>query len=177
MKRDLIFISIESWTEFGSYRDINNFKDWVEYNIEIIESDNNSQLKQEDFILDNSPAIKLSFVNWPYENWIGRRIFTQKGKRIFEINASIDPEYQTTYLPIFDKMLSSIKLIEEFCGTSTNGSCVSDSDCVKGGCSGQVCQSKNEEPTVTTCEYKDCYNAQSYGLNCKCVDKKCQWAK
>ena len=78
---------------------------------------------------------------------------------------------------IIHQMLSTFMFIEEFCGTSTYGSCTIDSDCIAGGCSGQVCQSKNEEPIVTTCEYKDCYNAQSYGLDCKCVDKKCQWAK
>ena len=66
---------------------------------------------------------------------------------------------------------------KEFCGTSTYGSCASDSDCIKDGCSGQVCRSKNGESIVTTCEHKDCYNAQSYGLECSCVDKKCQWSK
>jgi len=79
--------------------------------------------------------------------------------------------------PIFNQMLSTFKFIEEFCGTSSYGSCVSNLDCTAGGCSGQVCQSKNEESMITTCEYKDCYNAQSYGLGCKCVDKKCQWLK
>jgi eight-cysteine-cluster-containing protein len=77
----------------------------------------------------------------------------------------------------FNQILSTFKFIEEFCGTSTYGGCSANSDCIAGGCSGQVCQSKTEESTVTTCEYKDCYNAQSYGLACKCVDKKCQWSK
>lgn len=62
-----------------------------------------------------------------------------------------------------------------FCGTSTLGSCQIDSDCVNGGCSGQVCQSKNEEPVITTCEYLDCYNADPYGVGCKCKNNKCQW--
>jgi len=65
---------------------------------------------------------------------------------------------------------------EPFCGTSTNGSCTEDEDCVTGGCSGQVCQGRTEEPVITTCEYRDCYRAIDYGLGCKCVDKKCQWA-
>ena len=66
---------------------------------------------------------------------------------------------------------------EEFCGWSTNKSCISDSGCISGGCSGQVCQSKNEEGVITTCEYRDCYSAEKYGLSCKCANNKCQWIK
>lgn len=66
---------------------------------------------------------------------------------------------------------------DSFCGQSTFGRCSSDSDCQKGGCSGQVCQSKSEKPVITTCEFKDCYDAESYDLGCKCVEKKCQWVK
>jgi len=62
-----------------------------------------------------------------------------------------------------------------FCGWSTNGSCTSDADCTSGGCSGQVCQSKSEEPVITTCEYKDCYNADASGVECGCLAGKCQW--
>ena len=65
---------------------------------------------------------------------------------------------------------------EEFCGTSTKGSCASSADCVTGGCSGQVCQSKNEEPVITTCEWTGCYDETQYGLSCKCVENKCQWS-
>jgi len=65
--------------------------------------------------------------------------------------------------------------IDDFCGTSTNGQCSADVDCMTGGCSGQVCQSKSEEPVITTCEYTECYNAQTYGKTCGCVNSKCQW--
>lgn len=64
---------------------------------------------------------------------------------------------------------------ESFCGTSTNGQCSVDSDCTSGGCSGQVCQSKSEEPMITTCEYRDCYNAEAYGVKCGCVSEQCKW--
>ncbi len=67
--------------------------------------------------------------------------------------------------------------LEDFCGFSTYGSCSSDSECSAGGCSGQVCQSKNEEPVITTCEFRDCYNAKKYNLKCRCVENKCQWSK
>ncbi len=64
-----------------------------------------------------------------------------------------------------------------FCGSSTYGTCESSADCVVGGCSGQVCGSKFDEPRGTTCEYRACYDAASYGLGCGCVKNRCQWAK
>jgi len=66
---------------------------------------------------------------------------------------------------------------DKFCGWSTAGLCSNDSDCMTGGCSGQVCQSTSEEPVVTTCEYSECYNAEAYGLSCGCVNGRCEWKK
>jgi len=63
----------------------------------------------------------------------------------------------------------------EFCGFSTFGECKNDSDCFISGCSSQVCQSKLEEPILTTCEYKDCYDYFKFNLSCKCIDNMCQW--
>lgn len=63
----------------------------------------------------------------------------------------------------------------EFCGISSLDSCNVDSDCVVGGCSSQICQSQDTEPTMSTCEYALCYNPQPYNLSCKCVDAKCKW--
>ncbi|MBU4501571.1 MAG: eight-cysteine-cluster domain-containing protein [Nanoarchaeota archaeon] len=68
-----------------------------------------------------------------------------------------------------------VEVEEPFCGTSIGGKCESDDECVKGGCSSQLCESKNEEPLNTICDYKECYNADKYGLSCKCVENKCQW--
>jgi eight-cysteine-cluster-containing protein len=62
-----------------------------------------------------------------------------------------------------------------FCGWSTGGSCSTDADCWEGGCSGQVCQGKDEEPVITTCEWKDCYDNNKLGLDCGCIAGKCQW--
>ena len=64
--------------------------------------------------------------------------------------------------------------ITGFCGVSMKTACQADNDCKAGGCSGQVCEGKNEN-TITTCEYKDCFDAEKYNLKCKCVDRKCQW--
>lgn len=63
---------------------------------------------------------------------------------------------------------------EAFCGTSTNAACTSDRDCFIGGCSGQICAGRGENP-VSTCEYRDCYNAAEYNLSCRCVEGKCRW--
>ena len=65
----------------------------------------------------------------------------------------------------------------EFCGFSTLGTCSSDFDCIFGGCSSQVCQSKYEEPLITTCEFQECYNADVYQVSCGCVNNRCQWHK
>ncbi len=64
-----------------------------------------------------------------------------------------------------------------FCGRSTYGSCKTDNDCLKGGCSSQICQAKDEEPIITTCEWRDCYDAEKYGVKCGCFNGKCQWGK
>ena len=63
----------------------------------------------------------------------------------------------------------------EFCGYSTYGACDADSDCMTGGCSGQVCQSRFEDPVITTCEWRDCYNADKYDVSCGCVEGMCKW--
>jgi len=67
--------------------------------------------------------------------------------------------------------------IAQFCGSSTKGKCTTNTDCITGGCSGQVCQSSSEESIVSTCEYQDCYDAQKFGLACQCSNQQCQWAK
>jgi len=67
------------------------------------------------------------------------------------------------------------KIKEDFCGSSTKGECNSDADCVTGGCSGQICQSKSEEQLTTTCEFKECYRASDYGLSCRCINNQCIW--
>ncbi len=67
--------------------------------------------------------------------------------------------------------------VENFCGSSTSGKCATNVDCKAGGCSGQICQSINEEGAITTCEWQDCYDHSKYELECQCVNKQCQWQK
>lgn len=65
----------------------------------------------------------------------------------------------------------------EFCGASTNGDCQENSDCQISGCSNQICQSQAEEPQTTTCEFRDCYDAQKYKAQCACQNQQCQWTE
>lgn len=65
---------------------------------------------------------------------------------------------------------------EGFCGFSTYGRCTKNDDCIKDGCSGQVCRSIYEERIITTCEWRECYDASKYGLSCRCVNRVCAWA-
>ncbi len=91
----------------------------------------------------------------------------------FDMSGAGEVEIIKAILESFELAHSS--RIEGFCGTSTNGQCYGDSDCMSGGCSGQVCQSKSEEPVITACEYRDCYDANKYGVACKCIENKCRW--
>jgi len=65
----------------------------------------------------------------------------------------------------------------KFCGWSTYGKCSSDKDCITTGCSKQICQSRFEKPMLTTCEWKDCYDTEKFGIACRCVEGRCQWVK
>lgn len=52
--------------------------------------------------------------------------------------------------------------------------CQRDADCLRTGCSGQICAG---EPVVTTCEWRDeyaCYR-ESYA-QCACINGSCGWA-
>ena len=61
-----------------------------------------------------------------------------------------------------------------FCGTSTYVECTAASDCNIGGCSGQLCGTTPEN-SITTCEWKECYDDAQYGVACGCFEGKCQW--
>jgi eight-cysteine-cluster-containing protein len=70
-----------------------------------------------------------------------------------------------------------IKSLEgEFCGWSTYAECKSDADCKAAGCSGQVCAGVGEE-IITTCEWRECFDAAKYGMRCGCINNQCQWAQ
>lgn len=51
------------------------------------------------------------------------------------------------------------------------GGCASDADCMRTGCSGQICY---HEPVITTCEWNDAYACFDYA-DCSCVGGQCAW--
>lgn len=71
-------------------------------------------------------------------------------------------------------LIKTVSAMEPFCGWSTYSPCSIDSDCQASGCNNQVCERVGEN-TITTCEFRECYSAEKYGLTCQCINKKCQW--
>lgn len=63
------------------------------------------------------------------------------------------------------------------CSSVPQGSeCKVDGDCVKSGCSGTVCQSKDAEKMYSTCEWKSEYACYKQ-IACGCSNGYCQWDK
>ena len=56
------------------------------------------------------------------------------------------------------------------CARSTGDACSSDSDCLVGGCGGELCYGAASGEGITTC---DCTAPE--GLSCGCVDGACTW--
>ena len=104
---------------------------------------------------------------------VGHEVEGRIGYSCWAIQQEGSSELDKNWIKQIEKTLT----LEEFCGWSTYGNSSSDSDCTAGGCSGQVCQSKYEEPVITTCEWRDCFDASKYGLKCRCIDGRCQWLK
>jgi eight-cysteine-cluster-containing protein len=76
------------------------------------------------------------------------------------------------------KELSLKEDLGNFCGTSTNEKCAESTDCIPGGCSGQVCmRAKQQEGITTSCEWKNCYADEKYGVFCDCIQSECVWTK
>ena len=126
IKKDLMFIEIESWEEFSPvYGEGFTFKDFIDEEIVFFKSRWDSQLKEEDFVLDGNPAVKTSHVKYPILDSSYKQIvimiYIQK-ERMYKINAWIDFEAQDTYLPIFNQILSTFKFIEDdkFAGWATH---------------------------------------------------------
>ena len=59
---------------------------------------------------------------------------------------------------------------------TSSAECAVNSDCMKGGCSSQICAPAAQEGIITTCEYRpeyDCYQE----ANCGCVQGTCGWTE
>ena len=58
-------------------------------------------------------------------------------------------------------------------GPEADGECSADADCVKGGCSGEVCATpKSLEGMMGTCEVLPCFEVLQA---CGCNDGRCTW--
>ncbi|KKP37442.1 MAG: hypothetical protein UR27_C0006G0049 [Candidatus Peregrinibacteria bacterium GW2011_GWA2_33_10] len=75
------------------------------------------------------------------------------------------------------KLTWTLPVVGKFCGLSTYGYCETEKDCFRGGCSGQVCQNKQDEGMGIICEWNNCYMNKLYNLGCQCINNQCQWAK
>jgi len=89
-----------------------------------------------------------------------------------------DEKFRVTFTDYSGQVreIKEIKWEGEFCGWSTYAECSSDTDCKVTGCSGQVCAGIKEE-IVTTCEWRECFDAGRYSMFCGCVNNKCQWTQ
>lgn len=83
------------------------------------------------------------------------------------------------WVAVYGGEVRSVKVLYEgmrgFCGRSTYGRCRTDLDCVRDGCSGEVCRSVLEDPVITPCIWRECYDVRKYKAVCSCVNGMCQW--
>ena len=75
-------------------------------------------------------------------------------------------------MPIYEDPVDEV---QEFCGYSSIDSCNVDIDCMTTGCSGQICHAVISGDVITDCEYKECFNAENFGLRCGCFEGLCAW--
>lgn len=54
---------------------------------------------------------------------------------------------------------------------------VSKNGCIVGGCSGEICQDKDEEPMASTCLYKEEYDCYKKAVCERQSDGKCGWTQ
>src|SRR6185436_4225912 len=58
-------------------------------------------------------------------------------------------------------------------GTETDGECTADADCVKTGCSSELCIAKSAAAGVmSTCEMRTCFQVLE---SCTCQEGHCRW--
>jgi eight-cysteine-cluster-containing protein len=76
----------------------------------------------------------------------------------------------TTTTPINE---TEVAPVEE---TPATGECTTASDCVRAGCSTQLCVPSSQSDIITTCEYKSSYDCLPLS-SCGCNEGKCGWAQ
>lgn len=79
-------------------------------------------------------------------------------------------------------VLASLLLVAAACGGKSNPAPnptpePAQGACVKGGCSGTVCQDEAEPPVVTTCEYRAEYACYQSATCERQADGACGWTE
>ena len=64
---------------------------------------------------------------------------------------------------------------EDYYGSSTNGPCSVNSDCIVSGCNSEICQAVGEEMIMSICMEPDKPLPSDLGFECKCVESACKW--
>lgn len=110
-------VDIESWTSYINMDEPPKeftFQESINKEIEFFRSNSDSMLKKEDFVLDNSPATKVTF---EYKNSMTEErekrivVYAEKGNRKYSISAFIRGNEACSYVLIFEKMLATFKFI------------------------------------------------------------------
>ena len=65
-------------------------------------------------------------------------------------------------------------IVNGFCGTQTETFCSQDSDCMVGGCSGEICQARKDNMMNSICLFEDCYQKPT-NVYCGCDSGQCKW--
>lgn len=66
-------------------------------------------------------------------------------------------------------------LLVSGCRRADSVECLTDSDCSVGGCSGQICTTKEKAASIiTTCEWKEEYMCYQK-TRCSCINGICKW--
>lgn len=102
-----------------------------------------------------------------------RQCQTPEGKIFTEIIPPIEPAPIGPDTEVFTEPTEPSK---DFCGDSTRGTCLVDLDCTDEICSG-LCQSRDEELATAGCVTRECHDAETHSIQCKCVNEQCQWYK
>ena len=117
IKEELMFIEIGSWKGFTpAYEEGATFQDFIDREVAFFKSRWDPQLKTEDFILDNNPAIKTSHIKSPILDSSYKQVvivvYTEKDEYMYEIACWVDLERQNIYLPIFNQILSTFEFLD-----------------------------------------------------------------
>jgi len=114
------FNSLSGWINYIK-RDYWKIPDWIKRDLSEEQIEEFEKIKEEDFILDNIPAEKLSgkdiyrYVSETKTLYFHTTIFifAQNKERMYQIKTGIYPERENVYLSIFNQMLSTFRFIEE----------------------------------------------------------------